>query len=97
MLNQAIVVGRISNYDEIGRIVTIAVSRSFKNINGEYEYDYIPIKLWSGSTTQMDLVKVGDIIGIKGRIERTGVELRIVAEKITFLAQGNQKEVTNEN
>lgn len=97
MLNQAIVVGRINNYDAIGRIVTIAVSRSFKNINGEYETDYIPVKLWSGSTNQMDLVKIGDIIGIKGRIERTGVELRIVAEKITFLAQGDNKEVANEN
>lgn len=97
MLNHAIVVGRISNYDEIGRIVTIAVSRSFKNINGEYETDFIPVKLWNNATPQMELVKIGDIIGIKGRIERTGVELRIVAEKITFLAQGNQEEVTNEN
>jgi single-strand DNA-binding protein len=97
MLNQAIVVGRISNYDEIGRVVTIAVSRSFKNINGEYETDYIPIKLWNNATPQMELVKIGDIIGIKGRIERTGIELRIVAEKITFLAQGKQEEVTNEN
>ena len=97
MLNQAIIVGRVSNYDELGHIVTIAVSRPYKNMNGEYEYDYIPIKLWSGSTTQMELVKIGDIIGIKGRIERTGVELRIVAEKITFLAQGKGEEITNED
>ena len=97
MLNQAIIVGRVSNYDELGHIVTLAVSRPYKNMNGEYEYDYIPIKLWSGSTTQMELVKIGDIIGIKGRIERTGVELRIVAEKITFLAQGKGEEITNED
>lgn len=98
MLNQAIVVGRVSNYDELGHIVTIAISRPYKNMNGEYEYDYIPVKLWSGSTNQMEYVKVGDIIGIKGRLERLGVELRVVAEKITFLAQGNKgEEITNEN
>ena len=97
MLNQAIIVGRVSNYDELGHIITIAVSRPYKNMNGEYEYDYIPIKLWSGSTTQMEVVKIGDIIGIKGRIERTGIELRIVAEKITFLAQGKGEEITNED
>ena len=97
MLNQTIVVGRINNYDEIGRVVTIAVSRTYKNMDGEYETDYIPIKLWGTMASQMELVKIGDIIGIKGRIERTGVELRIVAEKVTFLAQGNKEEVTNEN
>ena len=97
MLNHAIIVGRISNYDELGDIVTLAVSRPYKNMNGEFEYDYIPVKLWNNASPQMELVKIGDIIGIKGRIERTGVELRIVAEKITFLAQGKGEEITNED
>lgn len=97
MLNHAIIVGRISNYDEVAKVVTLAVSRSFKNINGEFETDYIPVKLWNNASPQMELVKIGDIIGIKGRIERTGVELRIVAEKITFLAQGKGEEITNED
>jgi single-strand DNA-binding protein len=97
MLNHTVLVGRISNYDEVAKVVTLAVSRSFKNIDGEFETDFIPVKLWNNASPQMELVKIGDIIGIKGRIERTGVELRIVAEKVTFLAQGNKGEITNED
>lgn len=97
MLNQAIVVGRISNYDAVAREVTISVPRTYKNMEGEYETDYIPIKLWGVMANQMELVKIGDLIGIKGRLQRTGVELRIVADKVTFLSQGNNEEAANEN
>ena len=97
MLNQAIVVGRVSNYDTITREVTIAVPRTYKNTEGEYETDYIPFKLWGTMANQMDLVKIGDIIGIKGRLERTGVEIKVIGEKVTFLAPGKNGEVTNEN
>lgn len=97
MLNQAIVVGRVSNYDLIEGSVTIAISRSFKNQNGEYEYDYIPVKLWKGVGSQLSLINIGDIIGIKGRLERTGVEIKVIGEKVTFLAPGKNGEVTNEN
>lgn len=56
MLNQTVIVGRLVNTPELretesGRKVSnviIAVPRSFKNVNGEYETDFISCVLWKG-------------------------------------------------
>ena len=109
MLNQTVIVGRIVKDPELketdsGKKVTniaLAVPRSFKNMNGEYETDYIPCVLWKGvaeSTTQY--CKKGELVGIKGRIQSRSYEteeekryvVELIAEKVTFLTSKNKEE-----
>jgi len=74
VLNQAVLVGRIVQTPELretenGKKVarmTLAVPRSFKNSNGEYETDFISCVMWKGvaeSTTEY--CKSGDLVGIR--------------------------------
>ena len=95
MLNQVVIVGKLTENPVLeengdGRNVTsitLAVTRSFKNENGEYDTDYLPFILWDGvakSTTEY--CKKGDIIGIKGRAQGLDGEVKLVAEKVTFLS-----------
>ena len=95
MLNQAILVGRLAEdpkviTNENGKKfsnITIGVPRNFKNEDGVYETDFIEITLWNGiAENTAQYCKKGDIVGVKGRLERLGVELRVVADKITFLS-----------
>ena len=109
MLNQTVIVGRIVKDPELKESdsgkkvtnITLAVPRSFKNMNGEYETDYIPCVLWKGvaeSTTQY--CKKGDLVGIKGRIQSRSYEteeekryvVELIAEKVTFLTSKNKEE-----
>ncbi len=103
MLNQTIVVGRLVKNPELSQTetgkkvtrITLAVPRSFKNMNGEYDTDFIPCVLWTGiAENTVEYCKKGDLVGIKGRIqtstyekeEETKYSIEIVAEKITFLS-----------
>lgn len=87
MLNQIVLVGRIKELNE--KKVYIAIPRSYKNINGEYDTDIVPIRIDGlvGNTVREYCV-IGDLIGVKGRVEQLTDSKRIVlrAEKITFLA-----------
>ena len=92
MLNQTVLVGRLvkdpvieegKNYCEL----TIIVPRSFKNAEGIYEEDIIPITLYQTiAHNAVDYCKKGDLVGIKGRIQAKENEIEIVAEKLTFLS-----------
>ena len=103
MLNQAVLVGRIVQEPELketekGNVtnITLAVPRSFKNSNGEYETDFISCVLWKDvAENTVEYCKKGDLVGIKGRIQTRDVELEdethrkyveVVAEKVTFLS-----------
>lgn len=109
MLNQAILVGRLTKEPEVietenGKKVSnisIAVPRPYKNVNGEYETDFIDISLWNGiAENTAEYCKKGDIIGVKGRIQVDSFEkngerkfaTKVVAEKITFLSSRTQEE-----
>ena len=108
MLNQAVLVGRIVNDPELkdtekGKVanITIAVPRSFKNANGEYDTDFIPVILnGSIATNTMEYCKKGDVIGVKGRIQRFEKDftangfpiLELVAEKVTFLSSSHKED-----
>ena len=108
MLNQSIIIGRIVKNPELLETdsgkkytnITLAVSRNYKNIDGEYETDFIPCKLWQGiAENTVTYCKVGDLIGIKGRLETDSYEkeekiyyvMNLVAEKVTFLSSGTKK------
>lgn len=88
MCNQVLLVGRLVEINE-DNILYISVNRNYKNENDEYETDKIKVYVWgkiSESTKQY--CKVGDIIGIKGRLQEDKIngEMKIVAERVTFLS-----------
>lgn len=103
MLNQTVIVGRIVKDPELRETdsgnkvtnITLAVPRSYKNLNGEYETDFITCVLWKGvAESTSEYCKKGDLVGIKGRIQTRNIEteevkkqvMEIVAEKVTFLS-----------
>ncbi|MDO4962596.1 MAG: single-stranded DNA-binding protein [bacterium] len=103
MLNQAVLVGRIVQEPELkktdkGKLanITLAVPRSFKNMNGEYDTDFISCVLWKGvAESTVEYCKKGDLVGIKGRIQTSVYEnaegnkkytTEVIAEKVTFLS-----------
>ena len=103
MLNQIVIVGRLVRNPELRETeggkkvtnITLAVPRSYKNINGEYETDYIPVILTDNiSKNVCEYCKKNDVIGIKGRIESVkendNYNVRIIAEKVTFLSSGKE-------
>lgn len=85
MLNQVVVVGRIYSIEN-GELV-MAVPRSFKNENGEYETDYVEAKLLKNiSENVASCCEIGDLVGIKGRLESDLNRMYVIAEKVTFLS-----------
>ena len=111
MLNQIVLVGRITKEIEVketenGKKVaslSIAVPRNFKNINGEYDTDFIYCSLWDAiACNTKEYCKVGDLVGIKGRVQSNNYEkdgerhyaMEIIAEKVTFLTSKKNIETT---
>ena len=109
MLNQTVIVGRMVKEPELVEMedgkkvtnMTLAVPRSYKNINGEYETDFIDCTLWGNiAENTCEYCKKGDLIGIKGRIQtdtyevdgKTSKRMQVVAEKVTFLSTGKSKD-----
>ena len=102
MLNQIVLVGRLVKNPEKKELesgkkvvnITLAVPRSYKNSNGEYDTDFIDCTLWNGvAETTNEYCEKGDLIGIKGRVAKLNSddELRIIAEKVTFLSNRKGK------
>lgn len=115
MLNQVVLVGRIVKTPELrvtetGKktaTVTLAVPRNYKNMNGEYDTDFLDCTLWTNvAENTTEYCQTGDMVGVKGRIQTRIIhsedgskkkKTEIVAEKVTFLAQSpNNKEKTKE-
>ena len=109
MLNQFVGVGRLVAEPSVKETedgkqvsnITIAVPRSYKNENGEYDTDFVDVVLWNGiDENTAEYCHKGDIIGVKGRIQTSNYETedgekrkstQIVAEKITFLSSSKDK------
>ena len=112
MLNQLTLVGRLVRNPEVITTndtklshITIAVPRSYKKINGEYETDYINCTLWRGiAESTAEYCKKGDLIAIRGRLQSSVYEkdgknvytTDVIVEKITFLTTCREKETTEE-
>lgn len=85
MLNQVVVVGRIYSMEN-GELV-MAVPRSFKNENGEYDTDYIEARLSKSIEENVSTYcEKGDLVGVKGRLESSINKMQVIAEKVTFLS-----------
>ena len=109
MLNQIVIAGRLVSDPEITTTengkkrtyVTVAVPRSYKNVDGTYDSDFIRCTLWNGiAETTCEYCKKGDIVGIKGRIQTSSYEkdgekvysMDVIAEKVSFLSSKKSDE-----
>ncbi len=114
MLNQIVLVGRLTKDVEVHKSetgkklasITLAVPRSFKNMDGLYDTDFIECLLWDNvALNTSDYCHKGDILGIKGRLQSRVVEkdekkhtiLEVIAEKVTFLTSKSEKKEKSEN
>ena len=114
MLNNVILVGRLTANPEIVEVddnkkvtsVVLAVNRNFKNTEGLYDTDFIRCILWNNiASSTTEFCKVGDVIGIKGRLQSSKYEdenkkmhynVDVIAERVTFLST-NKKHDEEEN
>jgi len=109
VLNQIVLVGRLTkdivlNKTDSGKKIanlSLAIPRSFKNMDGIYDTDYVECILWENTALNTsEYCQKGDIVGIKGRIQSRVVTredhkeniLEVVAEKVTFLTSKKSKE-----
>ena len=95
MLNQIVLVGRISKISTNNEKTTVRVSipRSFKNEKGIYENDIIPVQLEGQiAKSTIEYCRQGDIIGIKGRLQDDINRVVVKAEKVTFLSSRKEGE-----
>ncbi len=109
-MNQVILVGRLCADPEITQdqekkrsVITLAVNRSFKNVDGVYETDFIRCVLWNNvAMNTFSYCHTGDVVGIKGRLQTRSYEdeaktrkfvMEVIAEKVTFLS--SQKNTEN--
>ncbi len=114
MLNQIVLVGRLTKEVQINKTengkkisnITLAVPRSFKNMNGLYDTDCIDCILWDNvAVNTSEYCHKGDILGIKGRVQSRIVEkddkkqniLEVIAEKVTFLTSKSENSKKQEN
>ena len=110
MLNQIILVGRLVKTPEVietesGKkmsYITLAIPRTFKNADGEYDTDFIDCVLWEVvAESTSEYCKQGDIVGVKGRVQSRMIEdedgdnykkMEVIAEKITFLSSKKEED-----
>lgn len=115
MLNQIVVVGRLTKTPEVKELedgkkvtnMTLAVPRSYKNADGQYDTDFVDCVLWNNiAETTSQYCNKGDIVGVKGRIQTSlyedkdgnkQKETSIVAEKVTFLSSSKDHEKEDDN
>jgi single-strand DNA-binding protein len=111
ILNQVILVGRLVKDPELKETeknkkvsyITVAVPRSFKDANGEYQTDFFNVVLFDiVAKNTAEYCKKGSIIGVKGRLQMNVVEKEneekkyytdIIAEKITFLSSKSEDDL----
>ena len=108
-MNQVVLVGRMTSNPNVietenGKkytVINLAVQRAFKNQDGIYETDFIRCILWNGiASNTCEFCKIGDVIGIKGRLqnriyennnEETQYITEVIAERVTFLSNNKTK------
>ena len=109
MLNQVVLVGRIVFDLELKKNdsgkkylnLTLAIPRSFKNMEGNYDTDFIRCVVWDNIAENTTLYcHKGDIVGLKGRLQSRTLEkkdkketiMEVIGEKVTFLTSSKVKE-----
>lgn len=115
MLNQVVLIGRIVEDPKVKKVndkevcnLTIASQRSYKNVDGIYETDFIDCTLWNAiATNVVEYCHKGDLVGIKGRLQTRTITddegnvknklVEVIAEKVTFLSSNTKDIKENDN
>lgn len=109
MLNQIILVGRLTRDIVVNKseknvkvaTISLAIPRSFKNMEGNYDTDFIEcVAFESIAENTKEYCNKGDVVGVKGRVQSRLIEkngkkenvMEIIAEKVTFLTSKRQEE-----
>ena len=106
MLNQTVIVGRLAEEPidiPEGIELILAVPRSYKNSQGEYETDHIPCVVTKNLAKSIkDYCRKEDLLGVKGSLISKPTSLwddkksiQVMVEKVTFLS--NKDVQQNEN
>lgn len=108
-MNNCMFIGRIVNDIEVkesdngkkSAYLTVAVPRSYKNADGEYDTDFINCVLFGNIAERTsEFCKKGDMVALKGRMESYSYETKdgdkkygqnVVAEKISFLCSKSKE------
>lgn len=82
--------------------ITVAVNRTYKNAEGNYDTDFIDMIVWNDIAERIsEYCHKGDLIAVNGRIETRMVTVddhnekvtSLVCDKVTFLqAKKNEEE-----
>ncbi len=108
MLNQIILVGRLTRNITVHKsengtkvaTISLAIPRSFKNSDGNYDTDFIDCVAFDNiAENTCEYCVKGDIVGVKGRIQSRTIEkddkketvMEIICEKITFLSSKSKE------
>ena len=99
--------GQVATDGKKTATVTLAVPRNYKNMNGEYDTDFLECTLWTNvAENTTEYCQTGDMVGVKGRIQTRIIQsedgtrkkkTEIVAEKVTFLAQAPSEKEAKES
>lgn len=110
MINNTVLTGRITRDPEIkstgqsGSVCsfTLAVNRTFKNQQGEYEADFINCVAFNNTAQRMQqYVRKGNLLGVTGRIQTRNYENKmgqrvyiteVIASNVTFLENNNKQQ-----
>lgn len=93
-MNYFMFCGRINEIkkEKENTIVKIKMQRYFKNENGQYENDIIPVYLKGNiADATNQYCKIDDLISIKGNVQNDDGTIKFVAEKASFLQQNGGK------
>ena len=101
-MNNTMLVGRLTTTPTLEHTetnqkytkITLAITRPYKNANGEYETDFIPVCIYNEMANSLvEYTRAGDLIGVKGRLENVynndTSKLIVVADKVTFLSSSH--------
>lgn len=104
MINQVTLVGRLTKDPELRKTtegtsvaqITLAVSRHFRNANGDIEADFVQCALWrKAAENTCQYCRKGSVLGITGRLQTRHYDNKegkrvyvteVVAESVRFLS-----------
>lgn len=113
MINNVTLTGRITRDPEVKAIgqgsavcsFALAVNRTFKNQQGEYEADFINCQAFGNTAQRMQqYVRKGNLLGVTGRIQTRNYEnnmgqrvyvTEVIANNVTFLENNNKQQGNN--
>lgn len=112
-MNHVILVGRLTDNpflqdgsDPPRMVITLAVPRTFKNIDGIYETDFLRCVLWNGIAKKTkEYCKKGDTVCVRGRLQVRTYEneenekkymTEVIAESIAFVSSKQIKDAKEE-